>query len=303
MKKIYGQAFYLYALAEYYRATRFEPALRQAIELFHLIEEHSHDDEDLGYFETFNRGWTPAEDSRLSEKDMNEKKSMNNHLHILEAYTNLYQVWNGDLTRERLLELIGIFQQKILDATGSHFQHFFDEHWVPKSSTHTFGHDIEGSWLLWEASEALTQDEVKTQVKNTVLSLAEAVLEEGFDSDGGLFYEGKQGTITDTNKEWWPQAEAVVGLINAYQLSGEEKYWLAARKCWNFIETRIVDRKHGEWFWRVSREGVVDDAEPKISEWKGPYHNTRACLEILRRLRSLEAAAAHPSKGPGEDNP
>jgi len=239
----------------------------------------------------------------LSEKDLNEKKSMNNHLHILEAYTNLYQVWNGDLARERLLELIGIFQQKILDATGSHFEHFFDEHWVPKSSTHTFGHDIEGSWLLWEASEALTQDEVKTQVKNTVLSLAEAVLEEGFDSDGGLFYEGKQGTITDTNKEWWPQAEAVVGLINAYQLSGEEKYWLAARKCWDFIETRIVDRIHGEWFWRVSREGVVDDAEPKISEWKGPYHNTRACLEILRRLRSLEAAAAHPSKGPGEDNP
>ncbi|MFB3786715.1 MAG: AGE family epimerase/isomerase [bacterium] len=287
MKKIYGQAFYLYALAEYYRATRLEPALRHAIEVFQLIEKHSHDDQYLGYYETLNRDWTPAEDSRLSGKDMNEKKSMNNHLHLLEAYTNLYRVWNGDLARERLLELIGIFQHQILDATHSHFQHFFDEHWVPKSSTYTFGHDIEGSWLLWEAAEVLGVEAIKAHVKDTILSLAEAVYQEGFDSDGGLFYEGKEGTIIDTNKEWWPQAEAVVGMINAYQLSGGEKYLLAALQCWDFIETRIVDQQRGEWFWRVSREGIVDDSQPKISEWKGPYHNTRACLEILHRLRSM----------------
>ena len=286
-KKIYGQAFCIYALSEYFLAVGFEPALQRAKELFQRMEENSHDGKDQGYFETCNRDWSLAEDSRLSEKDMNEKKSMNNHLHVLEAYTNLFRVWNEESLRRRLIELIDLFQRRILNPAQTHFQHFFDERWVPKSSSYTFGHDIEGSWLLWEAAEVLGDTAILSKVRDTALSLAEAVRDQGFDADGGLFYEGEQGTIIDHNKEWWPQAEAVVGLLNAYSLSGEEKYFHAARNCWAFIENRIVDRRYGEWFWRVSREGMPDDGEPKISEWKCPYHNTRACLETLRRLQSI----------------
>ncbi|MEW6234697.1 MAG: AGE family epimerase/isomerase [Candidatus Omnitrophota bacterium] len=286
-KKIYGQAFCVYALSEFSQAFRCEAALQRAQNIYRLIEEYSHDEEGLGYFETCNRDWTLAEDCRLSDKDMNEKKSMNNHLHLLEAYANLYRVWKEDSLRRRLLELIDIFQQKIFDPAQAHFRHFFNERWIPQSASYTFGHDIEGSWLLWKAVEALGDKSLEPKVRKMALSLADAVFSQGFDADGGLFYEGERETIIDHNKEWWPQAEAVVGLLNAYQLSSEDKYFHTARKCWDFIENRIVDRQRGEWFWRVSREGTPDESEPKVSEWKGPYHNTRACLEILRRLQRI----------------
>jgi mannobiose 2-epimerase len=286
-KKIYGQAFYVYALAEYYLVTEDAAALTRAQQMFELIEQHSHDNAHGGYFETCNRDWTLAEDARLSDKDMNEKKSMNNHLHLLESYTNLYRIWRDPAVEGKLAELIHVFDRYIVDRNALHFGHFFDERWQRKSDTYTFGHDIEGSWLLCEAADVLGRTQSTTNVKDLALRIAEAVLEEGFDNDGGLFYEGEAGRVIDTNKEWWPQAEAVVGFLNAYQLSGRRRFFEAARDCWEFIERCIVDRTHGEWFWRVSRDGTPDPHEPKVSEWKSPYHNTRTCLETMRRLATL----------------
>jgi mannobiose 2-epimerase len=115
--------------------------------------------------------------------------------------------------------------------------------------------------------------------------MAGAVLNEGVGADGGLSYEGKDGTVVDYGKECWPQAEAVVGFLNAFQLSGDTKYFTAARRTWDFIERHIVDRVHGEWFWRINADGRPDTKLPKVSEWKGPYHGTRMCLETLRRLK------------------
>jgi len=286
-KKIYGQAFYVYALAEYYLAAGEAAALQRARALFELIEQHSCDNAHGGYFETCNRDWTLAEDARLSDKDMNEKKSMNNHLHVLESYTNLYRIWPHAAVESRLAGLIDIFEQHIVDADTLHFGAFFDETWTCKSDTYTFGHDIEGSWLLCEAAEVLGQAQRAAAVKDLAVKIAEAALEQGLDDDGGLFYEGKAGRVIDTNKEWWPQAEAVVGFLNAYQLSGRRSFFEAARQCWEFIERHVVDRRHGEWFWRVARDGTPDPHEPKVSEWKSPYHNTRTCLETMRRLTTL----------------
>lgn len=286
-KKIYGQAFYVYALSEYYLATQHAAALERAQELFGLIERHSHDGAHGGYLETCNRDWSVAEDVRLSDKDMNEKKSMNNHLHLLEGYTNLCRVWRHEDVERKLTELIDVFQRHILDADTSHFGHFFDESWHLKSNTYTFGHDIEGSWLLCEAAHVLGRPKTVAAVVDSALKIAEAVREQGLDEDGGLFYEGKAGDVIDTNKEWWPQAEAVVGFLNAYQLSGRHAFLEAAFSCWEFIERHVVDRTHGEWFWRVARDGTPDLREPKVSEWKSPYHNTRACLETIRRLKAI----------------
>ncbi len=155
-KKTYGQAFYIYALTEFYRAFGNPLALDRAKKLFGLIEHYAHDVKFGGYAEVCNRDWSAAgADARLSEKDMNEKKSMNNHLHVLEAYTNLYRVWPETRVAERLRELIDIFLMRILDARTNHLHHFFNEQWEVRSDTYTFGHDIEASWLLCEAAEEL----------------------------------------------------------------------------------------------------------------------------------------------------
>jgi mannobiose 2-epimerase len=283
-KKIYGQAFYIYALAEFYRAFENPSALDQASETFELIEMHSRDPKYGGYIEVCSRDWSVAEDLRLSDKDMDEKKSMNNHLHLLEAYTNLYRIRQDSLLRQRLTELIHIFDQRIMDPATGHLNHFFDESWQPKSDNYTFGHDIEASWLLCEAAEVLEDKNVASLAQRLALRLAHVTLSEGFDSDGGLCYEGRAGKVTNPNRQWWPQAESVVGFLNAYELSGEKVFLEAAKKAWTYIEKHFVDTEYGEWFWRIFPDGRFDPTEPKVSQWKGPYHNVRACLEIIKRL-------------------
>jgi len=287
-KKIYGQAFYIYALSEYHRAFGSPPALARARELFELIERHAHDARHGGYLEVRRRDWSEADpDARLSDKDMNEKKSMNNHLHVLEAYTNLYRVWKEPRVAQRLRELIQLFQQRILDARTRHFNHFFDEAWRVRSDSYTFGHDIEGTWLLCEAAEVLDDAALRQQAGASAPPMADVVLQEGIDTDGALRYEGRGGKIIDGGKECWPQAEAVIGLLNAFQISRNEKYLKAVLRVWDFIENRLVDRIHGEWFWRITPEGQVDATLPKVSEWKGPYHASRMCLETLHRLKAI----------------
>jgi cellobiose epimerase len=287
-KKIYGQAFYIYALAEYHRAFGVPAALARAKELFELIERHAHDSKHGGYIEVCRRDWSEAgAEARLSDKDMNEKKSMNNHLHVLEAYTNLYRVWQEPRVEQRLRELIQLFEQRILDSRTKHLNHFFDEEWHVRSNSYTFGHDIEGTWLLCEAAEVLKDAVLLKQAEAVALSMAEVVFKEGIDADGALRYEGRGGKIIDAGKECWPQAEAVIGFLNAFQISRDEKYLKAALSVWDFIENHLVDRVHGEWFWRITPEGCVDTTLPKVSEWKGPYHASRMCLETLRRLRAI----------------
>jgi mannobiose 2-epimerase len=284
-KKIYGQAFYIYALTEFHRAFGSPVALERAQELFELIERHAHDAKFGGYVEVCNRGWSEAgADARLSDKDMNEKKSMNNHLHVLEACTNLFRAWPELRVAERLRELIQLFLTRILDARTKHLHHFFDEQWQVRSNTYTFGHDIEASWLLCEAAEELGDAKLLERVRVVAVQMADVVLDEGVAGDGGLCYEGKGGKIIDHGKECWPQAEAVVGFLNAFQISGDKQFLIAARRVWNYIEKNLIDRVHGEWFWRINPNGRPDQKLPKVSEWKGPYHATRACLETMRRL-------------------
>jgi mannobiose 2-epimerase len=292
-KKIYGEAFYIYALSEYHLAFNSPPALARAKELFELLETHAHDSKNGGYIESCRRDWTEAgPEARISAEDQDAKKSMNTSLHVLEAFANLYRVWKEPRVAARLREMIQIFQTKIIDPKTHHFHSFFDETWKVRSEDYTFGHDIEGSWLLCEAAEVLGDEALLKEIRAEALRMAEVTLNEGIEPDGGLCYEGEGGKIIDRGKEWWPQAEAIVGFINAYQLSGEEKFLTAARKVWNYIEQHLVDRVHGEWFWRITPEGNVDETKPKVSEWKEPYHASRACLEALHRLKMISTTKA-----------
>jgi mannobiose 2-epimerase len=295
-KKTYGQAFYIYALTEFHRVFGSPAALERAKELFELIESHAHDAKFGGYIEVCHRDWSEAgADARLSEKDMNEKKSMNNHLHVLEAYTNLFRVWPESRVAARLRELIEIFLTRILDARTKHLHHFFNSEWNVRSDTYTFGHDIEASWLLCEAAEELGDAKLLERVRAVALQMAEAVFNEGFGADGGLGYEGRDGQIVDDGRECWPQAEALVGFLNAFELSNNKAFFAAALQTWKFIDENLADRVHGEWFWRINPDGQPDKKLPKVSEWKGPYHATRACLETMRRL----GRAVSNRKSPG----
>ena len=282
-KHVYAQAFAIYALSEHYRAVGDGESLREAVRLFRLVERRAHDTAHGGYQEAFSRDWVLLDDVRLSDADAPERKSTNTHLHVLEAYTNLYRVWPDVLLRERLEELLELFLGVIVPAGARHTCGFFDEDWAPKSEVVSYGHDIEASWLLLEAADVLGSEARRARVRDVSLRLATAVLEEGVDPAGGIFNAGGPDGVVDTDKEWWPQAEAIVGFVNAYQETGREAFLHAARTTWDFTKRHILDAERGEWHRRVAGDGTLRPGHEKVGPWKCPYHNGRACLEMITR--------------------
>jgi mannobiose 2-epimerase len=289
-KQVYGQAFAVYALTEYHAATGRREPLDRAIETYRLIERHARSPHG-GYLEAFGRAWEPIEDMRLSAVDLNEPKSQNTHLHIMEAYTRLLIAWPDPGLRVLLAELVGIMLERIVDHKSGHLGLFFAEDWTLRNDRISYGHDIEAAWLLTWAAEVLGDPVLSARIWLLALRIADVTLDEGVDADGGVYNQGSPAGLTDTNKEWWPQAEAVVGFLNAYQLSGRDRYLSAACRAWDFIEARLIDRRNGEWFRGVTRDGRVLDNELKVSFWKCPYHNGRTGLEAIRRLGEI---STHP---------
>ncbi len=283
-KHHYAQAFAIYGLAEYYRATQEPQSLRLAQTLFDLLEKHAFEPVHGGYIEGSSRAWEALADMRLGDTDLNCRKSMNTMLHILEAYTNLLRVWNDSQLQARHHALIETFQTRILDPATGHFKLFFDEAWQSLSDGISYGHDVEGSWLLWEAAEMQADPALAAQARETALKLATAVYRDGVDEDGSLFNEGSPHGLTDDSKFWWAQAEAMVGFYNAYQLSGEAHFAGAAYRCWSYIEAKMVDRTYGDWVKHLERDGAPNHSRYKIGPWECPYHHSRACFELLDRL-------------------
>ena len=288
-KQTYAIAFAIYGLAEYYRATKDSEALQVAIRLFEDIEAHAfqsymvNDQMVNGYTEALTRDWQPIADMRLSEKDENGVFTMNTHLHVLEAYTNLYRVLKNvqrdDVqgTKERITKqlrtLIDIFATRIFDPATGHLMLFFDENWQP-SNTHTSpGHDIEAAWLLHEALEVFGDEELLNQTLPVIHSLAQAAEEDIMDE-----------------KEWWCYAEAVVGYIDQWKLYQDEKPIESninlelAETAFHYIQNHLVDRENGEWFWAILPDGTPDRTHDKAGFWKCPYHNSRMCIELIERL-------------------
>ena len=282
-KQIYAIAFTIYGLAELNRATGDGQALEYAIKLFNSIEEHSFDGLKDGYFEAFTREWNPIEDMRLSEKDANESKTMNTHLHVLEAYTCLYRVWNNSLLKERLRGLIEIFQKRILAEDG-HLKLFFDDDWKCSYDIVSYGHDIEASWLIHEAALVLGDPEVLSRIETLVPSITDAA-GEGFSPTEGMIYE-KNDEETDADRHWWVQAETVVGYFNLWHHFDRQEGLENALMCWDFIKANLIDCDNGEWFWSLKADGTVNRTDDKAGFWKCPYHNGRMCLEIIERTQN-----------------
>lgn len=282
-KQIYGLAFCIYGLSEYYKVSKDIAALELALQLYDAIERYSFDNSAGGYFEAFARDWSPLDDLRLSEKDDNEKKTMNTHLHIIEAYANLYTITKDDLVKMQIMHLLQLFDNHIINKTTGHLNLFMDEDWQVKSSLVSYGHDIEAAWLLQECAEIINEPFYVDQFKKWAIVLANAAAE-GLDKDGALWYEYEPASnYLIKEKHWWPQAEAMVGFFNAWQLSGQEKYLDYVFNNWQFIQDHLKDKQNGEWFWGVNEDYSIIQKE-KAGFWKCPYHNGRACIELIKRI-------------------
>jgi len=286
-KQIYGQAFAVYSLSEYHAASGRSEPLDLAVDVYRLIENKARDQVHGGYFEARGRAWEPIADMRLSDGDMNVPKSQNTHLHVMEAFATLLRVWpDRDLQRSQA-DLLRVMLDRVLDASTGHLGLFFTDDWKPRSDQISYGHDIEAAWLLTQAAEGIGDEALLKRIQTTAVQIAGVTLAEGVDADGGLFNQGSPTGLTDTNKDWWPQAEAVIGFLNAYQINRDERFLNAAYRSWDFIEAHLIDRERGEWFRAVDRSGRPVGDQNKISFWKCPYHNGRTALEACARLAGL----------------
>ena len=294
-KELYIQSFGIYGLSEYYRASGDPAALKQAIELYRLVETHCRDRTHGGYFEGFKRDWTLQ--TKLSRTHMNAMglKSQNTHLHLMEAYTNLLRAWPDPELRGNLHDLVEVVMTRILNPANHHLWLFLDADWKPRTDVISFGHDIELSWLLPESAEVLGDPALVVRARAAALATARATLKEGVDADGGLLSEAGPRGLTNTTKEWWQQCEATTGFFNPFQLSGDARYLQASLHCWDFIETHMVDRKNGEWYRALNRNGSIPRYQPKVSFWKCPYHNGRVCMEMLDRIAAVLGTTAAPT--------
>ena len=284
-KQVYAQAFMIYALSEYYIFSQNPAVLHWTLEIYGLIEKHANDRIYGGYTEAFARDWSVIEDMRLSEKDANEAKTMNTHLHVLEAYTNLYRVHQDEALKNQLSFLTELFLTKFFNPKNNHFNLFFNEHWQVKGKVISFGHDIEAAWLLIEAAKVIQDKNLLFKTQEVALKIANTFMDEAIGDDGGVCNEFNPATgIMDTDKHWWPQVEAIIGLNFAWQISKEENYLLRAASIWEFTKNKLIDRKNGEWHWRVNSKGEPNISDYKMGMWKAPYHNSRACIQMNKEL-------------------
>ena len=281
--QLYAQAFAIYGLSELYKVTRDDEALKNAINIFKVVETYFADKENGGYIEALNRDFSPLSDMSLSEHDINADKTMNSHLHLLEAYANLYGVWKDDILKEALESLISLMVDRITGPDG-HLRLYFRNDWTVLPGAVSYGHDIETSWLILECASVLDDPKLTDRVRRCSLALGRAG-NEGILEDGSMMYELMPDGSRDLSRQWWVQAETVVGNLWLWKYHGDADGLHRAVRCWDWIRDNLVDRDRGEWFWGTDPDGNPDLASPKAGFWKCPYHNTRMCLEVLKLFR------------------
>lgn len=285
-KHTYNQAFAIYALAAYFRASKNPYALERAKDLFRLIETKCRDAG--GYLEAFTSNWQPESNEKLSENGVMATRTMNTLLHVMEGYTGLYQVWPDLELKNRLYEILDIWETKIYNKEKRRQEVFFDHEYHPLIDLYSFGHDIETSWLTEKTLKALDDPALTARIRPLLLEMADHTYAAAF-TDHGFANECEKGVV-DRKRIWWVQAEALMGFLNAWEKTGETRYRDAVLSQWDYIRDVMTDKRPGgEWYWYVNEDGTPDSDEPIVEPWKCPYHNGRMCIEVLRRGLKEEA--------------
>ena len=278
-KQTYANAFGVYGLAEHFRATGDLSSLEAAKDIFHTLQKHAHDPARKGYIEVFDRDWSCTEakgvDGRASTK------TMNTHIHVMEGFTNLYLAWPDQEVKDAILELLDILQTHLYNADTKHLILYCDDDWNVVGTSDSYGHDIETSWLMCESADIVGDEALKAKIRRQAIEMVDVALAEGIRPDGGMKYEGER-------LQWWPQCETVIGCINAWQITGQKKYFDAAVKCWDFTDRYFVDHEVGGWYKDITEDGTPFERSAKASMWNCPYHNSRMAYEVVARL-------AHPA--------
>lgn len=278
-KHTYCQAFAIYGLAAYARATGLAEPLDKAMKLFRIIEDRCMDAG--GYGEAYKPDFSPESNEKLSENGVMATRTMNTLLHVLEAYAELYRANGNEEVRQAGVKCLERFLNVMYSKDKHRLEVFFDEAYKPLLDMQSFGHDIEASWLMWDAVECMIPAAEQAPYKAMCLDLADAVYTRAM-TDHGLKNEMVDGVV-DELRIWWVQAETLLGFSNAYDLTGEKRYQDAVNAQWGTIQRMIVDpRPNGEWYWSVYEDGRMTD-RPMVEEWKCPYHNSRMCLRIIEQ--------------------
>jgi len=289
-KQLNPMSYVMEGLAEYALAFHDNQAAREALELFQVIDRHAHDDQYGGYRIAFTADWQFIKEYKDGPSGAGSfgRKSYDWHLGLVEALATLYDVTGDAHVRKRLEELLALFVNKIIDSNIGYGRYYFHDDWSVAdregdSEESEYGLDMEASWLIVEAAQRVGRPQ-DPAIRRASLALVDHALRYGFDQDHGGVYRYGPATHPATNKdmEWWQQCEALVALLNAYQLTGDPKYWLAFDLEARFFMDHFLDHQYGEVYTAIFHDGRIDDE--KVGPWKAPYHVTRACLELISRL-------------------
>lgn len=285
-KHTYNQAFAIYALAAYYRASGDTGAKDLAFSLYRMIEERCTDAN--GYLEAFDRRFRPIPNEKLSDntalmaKGLVAERTMNTLLHVFEGYSGLYEASHDEAVGKSLRQILSVFLDSVYNSEKHRQEVFFDKNMHSLLDMHSYGHDIEASWLLDWGCSLLGDRELSRRVQEMDSSLAREVYRSAYRKHS-VWNEDVEGR-PDKTRVWWIQAESVVGFLNEYQKHPLcTEYRQAAWDVWKYIGKYLVDpRKGSEWFWQVDDNGRPAE-KPIVEPWKCPYHNGRMCFEIMRR--------------------
>ncbi|QQE11511.1 AGE family epimerase/isomerase [Planctomycetota bacterium] len=290
-KHLYGMAFAIYAASNTYEVTGDETILDFAKNLYYWIEDHASDQINGGYFEFFERDGTPI--LKLCNKYGGADyigtpigcKSLNTHLHLLEAYTSLLRVWPDEHLQVILHKLVDLFNEKMFVLPG-YLNQVYQLDWTIVSGDVSYGHDVEAAYLLIESAELLGEP-ILSRVKLRALKLINHSIEVGCDHDlGGMYESGSSvGTELDKTKTWWVQAEFLNALIFADSIDRNNGVYINTfLKTWQFVSKFCIDREHHGWWWSVDKEGQINSDRDKVNQWKAPYHTARSLLNIYQLL-------------------
>ena len=296
VKRTYGQAFIVYSMAEYYNAFKNEEALEMAMKTFRLMQERAAF-ENGGYLDSVSRDW--EYDPGLMVWGYNPggaPKLLNSHLHMFEATMTLYDATRDEYVKGVLKRFLEFLIDVCVEKDSHHLKAGMDREGRRADHEINYGHDAECCYLMTWSARLIGDEALIKRVDATVLDIMDHVLDEAIDPvNGGMFYEINTDTgVQNKSKSWWAQSEAITSFFNCYQISGDEKYLDAAIGIWNYTEENVVDPT-GEWYsngknkimdypWRIKEAARAGANKEKANRSKCPYHNSRACFEIMKRV-------------------